>query len=435
MGSDGDRAAVAARRHEWVGERGYPAFYLAVAAEPNPGVTLRTGAEYRESLRDGRKVWVVGEGAVDDVTAHPATRAMVGHHVAWYDRHFDPAWQDIVLTPPDSRGGRAPVAYTVPRGPDDLRRMGRCYAATLFLSAGNVTHTPAYGHLIALGILLTVQEFGRYPEQIANAAAYRQRIADTGRFLTFSFGGATIGYRFREQPEERAALRIVKETGAGVVLQGKVGMHTGPPFAEDVYIGVSCGVDYKGARATFIVPVAAPGVTVFCRKPSARHADSFVAPLSSRYDELDGQMWLDDVFVPWERVFFAPAAGAPNAATPDTVAFWLFWHQLYAWLAKAEVTLGLALACSEVMGLREHPATIEHVVDLLEAVQTVRTCLTAAEADPRVHGERPVRARPAARRRRQPGDAQGAPGDERDAAHPAGLVDGDRALRTRAEEP
>ena len=23
----------------------------------------------------------------------------------------------------------------------------------------------------------------------------------------------------------------------------------------------------------------------------------------SRYDELDGQMWLDDVFIPWERVF------------------------------------------------------------------------------------------------------------------------------------
>ena len=65
---------------------------------------MRTGAEYREALRDGRKVWVIGEGAVDDVTTHPATRAMVDEYVAWYDRHFDPAWQDIAA---DTREGAA----------------------------------------------------------------------------------------------------------------------------------------------------------------------------------------------------------------------------------------------------------------------------------------------------------------------------------------
>ena len=65
---------------------------------------MRTGAEYREALRDGRMVWVMGEGRVDDVTTHPATSAMVEEYVAWYDRHLDPAWQDILLAPPD--GGR-----------------------------------------------------------------------------------------------------------------------------------------------------------------------------------------------------------------------------------------------------------------------------------------------------------------------------------------
>jgi len=38
---------------------------------------MRTGAEYRQALRDGRRVWVMGEGWADDVTTHPATRAMV----------------------------------------------------------------------------------------------------------------------------------------------------------------------------------------------------------------------------------------------------------------------------------------------------------------------------------------------------------------------
>ena len=87
--------------------------------------------------------------------------------------------------------------------------MGRCFSATTFLSAGNITHTPAYGHLIALGILHAVGLRNVSPQQIANAEAYRALIARTGRFLTFAAGAATIGYRLRDDPAERAALRIV----------------------------------------------------------------------------------------------------------------------------------------------------------------------------------------------------------------------------------
>src|SRR5580692_10285991 len=77
--------------------------------------TMRTGADYREALRDGRKLWVLGEGRVEDVTTHPATRAMVDEYVAWYDRHLDPAWQDRLLSPADSSGHRTPWGYVLPK--------------------------------------------------------------------------------------------------------------------------------------------------------------------------------------------------------------------------------------------------------------------------------------------------------------------------------
>ena len=261
---------------------------------------MRTGEEYREALRDGRRVWVIGEGLVEDVTVHPATRATVDEYVAWYDRHFDPEWQDVLLTPPDAQGARAPWAFALPRSVQDLRAMGRSFSATTFLSAGNITHTPAYGNLIALGILDAVQQRNVSTEQIANA--------------------------------------------------------------------------------TFTVPVAAPGVTVLCRKIAPRHPNPFLSPLSSRFDELDGQMWLDDVFIPWEHVFLMDV-------TPEPMASWLFWHQLYCWLSKAEFTLGLALACTHAMGLVEHEPTIEYLLDLVVDVQTVRSCQTAAELDPELTAE------------------------------------------------
>src|SRR5213593_4546419 len=341
---------------------------------------MRTGAEYREALRDGRRVWVIGEGLVEDVTVHPATRATVDEYVAWYDRHFDPEWQDVLLTPPDAQGARAPWAYALPRSVQDLRAMGRSFSATTFLSAGNITHTPAYGNLIALGVLDAVQQRNVSPEQLANAAGHRELIARTGRFLTFSAGAATIGYRMRSDPAERLPLKLVRETGAGMIVRGKVGMHTSPVYAEDVYVGSHCGIDRGQHRATFTVPVAAPGVTVLCRKIAARHPNPFLSPLSTRFDELDGQMWLDDVFIPWEHVFLMDV-------TPEPMASWLFWHQLYCWLSKAEFTLGLALACTHAMGLVEHEPTIEYLIDLIVDVQTVRSCVTAAELDPELTAE------------------------------------------------
>src|SRR5215471_14728310 len=134
---------------------------------------MRTGAEYRQALRDGRRVWVMGEGFIEDVTSHPATQAMVDEYVAWYDMHLDPEWTDVLFSPHDVAGARRPWAYHVPRTSDDLQRMGRSFAKTTFLSAGNITHTPAYGNLIALGVITAAQEYKAPAEQIASALAYR----------------------------------------------------------------------------------------------------------------------------------------------------------------------------------------------------------------------------------------------------------------------
>jgi len=336
---------------------------------------MRTGAEYRQALRDGRRVWVMGEGLIEDVTTHPATRAMVEEYVVWYDRHFDPEWADVLLAPADARGKRQPWAYVIPESSDDLRGMGRSFSKTTFLSAGNITHTPAYGHLIALGVVTAVQDCNAAPQQIANALAYREQIAGTGRFLTFCGGAATIGYRLREDPSERNALRLVRETDAGVMLSGKIGMHTSPAYAEDVYVGALNGIEIDGHHASFIVPIGASGVTTLCRKIAVRDVNPFVAPLSNRYDELDGQMWLDDVFVPWEHVFLVEPS-------PEPIARWLLWHHLYGWLAKSEFTLGLALALTDAMGLKQHEPTIEYLVDMIAEVQTARSCQAAAELDP-----------------------------------------------------
>lgn len=76
---------------------------------------MRTGAEYREALRDGRRVWVL-----DDARSRTSRRT-------------PPPARSSTSTRP---GDRSPWGYVVPKRASDFAGMGRCFAKTTFLSAG-----------------------------------------------------------------------------------------------------------------------------------------------------------------------------------------------------------------------------------------------------------------------------------------------------------
>src|SRR5262249_20917434 len=127
---------------------------------PGPGLNdqtessealMRTSKDYRDAIKDGRKIWMLGVGEIEDVTTHPLTRGMVDTYALWYDRHLDPAWQDL-LTVGEGAELR-PLAYEIPRSSSDLRRLGKAVSAVALTTGGNMTHTPGYGALIALGLL------------------------------------------------------------------------------------------------------------------------------------------------------------------------------------------------------------------------------------------------------------------------------------------
>ena len=56
---------------------------------------IRTGEQYRESLRDGRQVWINGE-KVKDVTVHPAFKPIVDVRARIYDMAHDAKTRDLM---------------------------------------------------------------------------------------------------------------------------------------------------------------------------------------------------------------------------------------------------------------------------------------------------------------------------------------------------
>src|SRR5438309_8628410 len=60
-----------------------------------------TGAEYLESLRDGREIWLYGE-RVKDVTTHPGFRNTARMIARLYDALHDPARKDVLTIGTDT---------------------------------------------------------------------------------------------------------------------------------------------------------------------------------------------------------------------------------------------------------------------------------------------------------------------------------------------
>src|SRR3569833_2838437 len=80
----------------------------------------QNGAEYLESLRDGRTVFIYGE-RVDDVTTHPAFRNTARKVARLYDGLHDPKRKNKLLLPTDTgNGGMTQAFFKAPKSGADL---------------------------------------------------------------------------------------------------------------------------------------------------------------------------------------------------------------------------------------------------------------------------------------------------------------------------
>jgi 4-hydroxyphenylacetate 3-monooxygenase len=343
---------------------------------PRGGVTsraarsgVRRGTDYVASLRDGRDVWVLGHGHVDDVTTDATTAPVVATYAAWYDRHRDAGWRATLM-----RDAERSWAFTAPTTVAHLRAMGAAISQVSLLSGGLLTHNPGYGALIALGVADAAAAVSKGRAKLARA--YRDDVARSQRFVTFSSGNGPSSDRGRP-PDEALAVRVVKRTRSEIVVDGVLDVHTAVPYAHEILVAARHPAGPAG-WAWFAVPIGTPGLRVIARQPAVDVGGDPSGP--RRFDELDAIAVLDHVTIPDERVFALGAACDQRGR--DHVVGWLLWHQLLGWLARAELTLGFALALADAFTLRDRPEIVDAVTELMAVVQTIRTCVVAAELDP-----------------------------------------------------
>lgn len=348
----------------------------------------RTGAEYLAGLADEREIWFEGE-RVRDVASHPTLGSMARTLAELYDLQCSPELQSKLTYPSPKTGAPVSLAFIQPRSIDDLVRRRVMFKHWADYSGGMLGRTPDYLNAILAGCATSQSFFARngaeYAERIV---AYYEWSREHDLCATHTFVDPQIN-RARSQSEQAdptVPLHVVGESAEGLVVSGARMLATLAPYADELHVFPSPSrtqqSDAPRYAFAFSVPMAIPGLQFICRESLDVGGATSDYPLTARFEEMDAVAVFHDVVVPWERVFLKGDILLCNRMFRETPAFLHGIHQFTTKnLAKAEFVLGVASLVAEAIGRTELPSYQQMLGEIVDAVETERAFLRAAEAD------------------------------------------------------
>jgi 4-hydroxyphenylacetate 3-monooxygenase len=133
---------------------------------PSPRRTAEppTGAQYLESLRDGRVIYFDGK-RIDDVTTHPAFTNAAYSVARMYDSLHDPAKRDV-LTFETERGTRSHKFYKIPKSSQDLFEARDAIAEWARMSYGTLSRGPDYKAALVAGLAADAEFYGAFADNV-----------------------------------------------------------------------------------------------------------------------------------------------------------------------------------------------------------------------------------------------------------------------------
>jgi 4-hydroxyphenylacetate 3-monooxygenase len=343
-------------------------------ADPN----LRTGAQFRESLRDGRHVVVEGRD-VADVTQEPTLARGIDQLATYFDAQLAPETRDKLTTIEPETGERISTAWLVPRTIEDLWRYDEMIKCSTSLTFGVFGRPPDYGPVKAISFVAWNHLIRKgEPEALGRILNFLK----VGRENNLTSADVIIDVQVdRKLPMAQRAsrLRVVEERKDGIVIsgakagnsvlaQGNIGTISMPPpnatMPEECMIWAA-------------VPANASGLKLLLRGAATNGMeDREDHPINALGDESDGILIFDRVFIPWEYVF-----SYKNRVTSDIyniLGQFAFWKIATRLSYRAEIFAGAAQLIVDSLGTDQIPAVRSLVAEVISYAATLRGMMTAA---------------------------------------------------------
>src|SRR5712691_1544960 len=316
-----------------------------------------TGAEFLESLRGPRDVWIYGE-RVKDVTAHPAFRNPARMLARLYDSLHDPAMRDVLTCETDTgSGGFTHRYFRTPKSADDLVAAREAIAAWARLTYGWLGRSPDYKAAFLATLGANADFYAPYQENARRWYRYSQeRVPYVNHAIVHPPVDRNMAPGVPGGPTDIYA-HVIRETDAGIYVTGAKVVATGSAlthFTFVAHVGL-LPIQDKNFALVFLVRTNAKGVKFICRVSNEQRAavigSPFDYPLSSRLDENDAIFIMDEVFVHWEDVFVFGDIEKANSFFPRSGFVPRFQlHGCTRLAVKLDFISGLLIKATETAG-------------------------------------------------------------------------------------
>jgi len=361
----------------------------AAIAHATPPAHLMTAADYRESLRAYQpRVFINGQ-RVESVADEPLLQPGINALGVTYDMAKDAKLSKLMLS---SGGG-----YTVPRMLDLNHSAGDLLnkleaVRVMCQETGCAQRYLAHDGLNAIAqVAARIDDAQGSTEHSQRFQAYlqtvQQRDLSLGIAMTDAKGDRSLKPHQQANPD--TYVHEVSRNAKGVVISGTKAIVTGAPYMHELLV-MPCrnmGANDAAFAVCCAVPIDAEGVTVVAR-PAGRPGDKVehgAALFSRRYGQSTGVVIFDNVFVPWERVFYAGQWEHSHVLTQSYATH----HRQTCIAARAgfgDLLIGSAALMCEANGFdpEQQSNLREPMVQLIKIVEGFYACGVAAS----VYGER-----------------------------------------------
>ncbi|MCU4160374.1 4-hydroxyphenylacetate 3-hydroxylase family protein [Acidiphilium sp. AL] len=343
---------------------------------------IRTGQQYRDSIRDGRQVWINGE-RVHDVATHEMFKPLVDIRARIYDMQHEAEFAER-MTYQDERGQSSAIGLKLPFTQADWHAKRLATDTVLDEIGGIVTRVgdETVGEMWSLfdGQDVLNEVNPQFSENI------RWHIDKVIRQDPFHVSANTDPKGDRsKRPQDQdpdMLLHVVKETDAGIVVRGAK-YETAAAYANQAFTKPTIAnwgnAELSEYAVGFVCDLGSPNLKFICRTGFAGRAPAEDYPLANRFDEIDTLLIFDNVLIPWENVLFYRHT---RAAT--FIRATLHRYSAFAFVQRnlkfADMMIGAALFNARQTGLDKQQAVQEKLAQLACYREGINAHLTAAIA-------------------------------------------------------
>ena len=351
-------------------------------------MSLKNGNAYRESLRTLKlNVYAYGQ-KIDNLVDNPLFTPHINAAALTYDLANDPTTEDLVTAISHLTGKRISRFTHIHQSTEDLvkkvkmlrmiaNRTGSCFQRCVGFDALNATYTVTYEMDQELGTIYH-QRLRRFLESVQN-----NDLMVCGA-MTDPKGDRSL--RPSQQKDPDMYVHIIEKNDQGIIIRGAKTHMTGVVNSHEMLIMPTTAMaeDDKAYAVSCAIPTDAPGVMhIFGRQSNdERRLEGEIDQGNLTYGIVGGEALtiLNDVFVPWERVFMCEEYQFAGLLVER---FASYHRQNYGGCkgGVSDVIIGATVAMAEYNGADKASHVRDKICEMVHLTETLYSGSIACSAE------------------------------------------------------